>query len=175
MTPEEYARQDGLALADLVRRKQVAAAELVEIAIAAIERLDPQLNAVPIRAFDLARARAREVLTGPFAGVPFLAKDLGLEWQGLPVRAGSRYFRDYVPAWDGELARRWRQAGLIPLGRTNAPEFGLSVATEPKVHGIARSPWNTDRTPGGSTGGGGAAASDVYKRQGPDRSNRSCE
>lgn len=157
MTPEEYAKLDGLALADLVRRKQVTASELVEIAIAAIERLDPRLNAVPIRAFEMARARAKEKLTGAFAGVPFLAKDLGLEWQGLPVRQGSRYFMDYVPAWDADLARRWRQAGAIPLGRTNSPEFGLNVATEPKVHGIARSPWNPERTPGGSSGGAAAA------------------
>lgn len=157
MTQEEYAKHDGLGLADLIRRKQVTASELVEIAIAAIERLDPKLNAVPIQAFDMARARAKEPLSGPFAGVPFLAKDLGLEWQGLPVRQGSRYFMDYVPAWDADLARRWRQTGVIPLGRTNSPEFGLNVATEPKIHGIARSPWNLDRTPGGSSGGSAAA------------------
>lgn len=157
MTPGEYAKLDGLGLADLVRRKQVTASELVEIAIGAIETLDPSLNAVPIRAFEMARARAREALTGPFAGVPFLAKDLGLEWQGLPVRQGSRYFMDYVPAWDADLAKRWRQTGVIPLGRTNSPEFGLNVATEPKVHGIARSPWSLDRTPGGSSGGSAAA------------------
>lgn len=157
MTPDEYARYDGLGLADLVRRKQVTASELVEIAIAAIEQLNPQLNAVVIRAFDEARARAREPLAGSFAGVPFLAKDLGLEWQGLPVRQGARYFQGYVPARDADLAARWRKAGVIPIGRTNAPEFGLSVATEPKIHGIARSPWNLERTPGGSTGGGAAA------------------
>ena len=157
MTPDEYARFDGLGLADLVRRRQVRASELVEIAIAAIERLDPEINAVPIRAFDLARARAKETLSGPFAGVPFLAKDLGLEWQGLPVRQGSRYFMDYVPAHDADLARRWRKSGAIPLGRTAAPEFGLNVATEPKIHGIARSPWNLAHTPGGSSGGAGAA------------------
>lgn len=157
MTPEEYARLDGLALADLVRRKEVTAVELAEIAIAAIERLDPKLNAVVIRAFDQARARARGPLDGPFAGVPFLAKDLGLEWQGLPVCQGARYFQGYVPAFDAELATRWRKAGVVPLGRTNSPEFGLSVATEPKLHAIARSPWNLERTPGGSSGGAAAA------------------
>jgi Asp-tRNA(Asn)/Glu-tRNA(Gln) amidotransferase A subunit family amidase len=157
MTPDEYARQDGLGLADLVRRKQVAPLELVEVAIAGIEALNPKLNAVVIEAFDRARARAHEPLSGPFAGVPFLAKDLGLEWQGLPVRQGARYFRGYVPARDAELGARWRKTGVIPIGRTNAPEFGLSVATEPRIHGIARSPWDPDRTPGGSTGGGAAA------------------
>ncbi|MBM3533020.1 MAG: amidase [Alphaproteobacteria bacterium] len=157
MTPDEYARLDGLALADLVRRGQVTPSELVEIAIGAVEALNPRLNAVVIQAFDQARARAREPLTGPFAGVPFLAKDLGLEWQGLPVRQGARYFQGYVPARDAELAARWRKAGAVPVGRTNSPEFGLSVATEPKIHGIARNPWDLERTPGGSTGGGAAA------------------
>ncbi len=157
MTPDEYARYDGLGLADLVRRKEVTALELVDLAIAAIERLDPQLNAVPIRVFDAARAQAKESLAGTFAGVPFLGKDLGLEWRGLPVTQGARYFRGYVPAFDAELATRWRKTGIIPLGRTNAPEFGLNVATEPRLYGIARNPWNVDHTPGGSSGGAGAA------------------
>lgn len=157
MTPDEFAKLDGLGLADLVRRKEVAALELVDLAIATIERLDPRLNAVPIRVFDAARAQAKQALSGPFAGVPFLAKDLGLEWRGLPVTQGARYFRGYVPAFDAELAARWRKTGLIPLGRTTAPEFGLNVATEPKLYGIARSPWNPAHTPGGSSGGAGAA------------------
>jgi amidase len=157
MTPDEYSNLDGLALADLVRRREVTSSELVEIAIGAIERLDPQLNAVVIRAFDAARARAKEPLVGPFAGVPFLAKDLGLEWKGLPVCQGARWFKGYVSAMDGELATRLRRAGVVPLGRTNAPEFGLSVATEPKLHGLARSPWHPERTPGGSSGGAAAA------------------
>lgn len=157
MTPDEYASYDGLGLADLVRRREVAALELVDLAISAIERLDIKLNAVVFRAFEAARARAQTPLSGPFAGVPFLAKDLGLEWQGLPVSQGARYFKGYVPAYDGELAARWRRAGAIPLGRTNSPEFGLSVATEPKLHGIARNPWNPERTPGGSSGGAAAA------------------
>ena len=157
MTPDEYAAYDSLGLADLVRRKEVTALELVDLAIAAIERLDPQLNAVPIRVFDAARAQAKAPLAGTFAGVPFLAKDLGLEWKGLPVTQGARYFRGYVPAFDNELAARWRKTGIIPLGRTNSPEWGLNVATEPRLYGIARSPWNPDHTPGGSSGGAGAA------------------
>ncbi|MBM3548168.1 MAG: amidase [Alphaproteobacteria bacterium] len=157
MTPGEYASLDGLALADLVRRKQVTALELVDIAIAATEAMNPRLNALVIQAFDQARARAKEPLAGPFAGVTFLAKDLGLEWQGLPVRQGSKYFQGYVPARDAELGSRWRKAGAIPLGRTNSPEFGLNVATEPRIHGITRSPWTPHHTPGGSSGGAAAA------------------
>jgi Asp-tRNA(Asn)/Glu-tRNA(Gln) amidotransferase A subunit family amidase len=158
MTPEEYAGHDALALAELVRRGEVTPSELIDAAIARIERLDGRLNAVPIRAFEAARLAANGPLPdGPFRGVPFLPKDLGLEWEGLPQYHGSRYFKGYVPKVDVELASRYRRAGLVALGRSNSPEFGLSITTEPAVHGPCRNPWNPAHSPGGSTGGGGAA------------------
>ena len=94
---------------------------------------------------------------GPFAGVPFLVKDLGVEVAGLPATRGSRLFADAIAAHDSPLVARYRQAGLVVLGTTNTPEFGKNASTEPLLHGPTRNPWRTTHSPGGSSGGSAAA------------------
>lgn len=159
MTPfPEYHRYDGLGLADLVRRKQVTPRELVEEAISRIEALNPRLNAVVSRMYDHARAAAQgHVPEGPFAGVPFLLKDLIANCAGVPTSAGSRLLRDIPMPRDSEMVRRFKAAGLLILGKTNTPEFGLTPYTEPDLFGPTRNPWDPTRTPGGSSGGSAAA------------------
>jgi amidase len=156
-----YARSDALALADLVRRREVSSAELVEAAIDRILRVDPTLNAVVIRTFDAARAAAarhdREGGGGFFAGVPFLLKNIGSMWSGVPLDNGMVYLDGFVPDRDSAMVTRMKAAGLIVLGRTNTPEGGWSIGTEPPRYGPTRNPWRLDRTPGGSSGGAAAA------------------
>ncbi len=154
----EYSQYDGLGLAELVRAKKVSTAELVEEAIRRIEVHNPALNAVIYKMYDSAMETAKKpILDGPFTGVPFLIKDLMATIQGVPTSSGNRLWRDIPAKQDTELARRWKQAGVIILGKTNTPEFGLTPYTEPETFGAARNPWDTSRTPGGSSGGSGAA------------------
>jgi amidase len=156
----EYDQYDGLGLAELVRRKEVTPAELVEAAISRIERLNPRLNAVIHKMYDEARQAASGPLSlpgGPFTGVPYLLKDLLVTCVGVPLRSGSRFHRDYTPDHDCELVRRHQAAGLILLGKTNVPEYGLEPVTEPELFGPANSPWDLSRTTGGSSGGSAAA------------------
>jgi amidase len=152
-----YANNDALALADLVRRKEVTAVELVETAIDLIERLDGKLNAVVIRTFDIAREAARNPGNGPFAGVPFLLKNIGSLWKGTPLTAGLGYLKDFVCPVDSEMSRRLRASGLALLGRTNTPEHGWSITTESRLYGPTVNPWNPSITAGGSSGGSAAA------------------
>jgi amidase len=153
----EYAEHDATGLAELVRTKQVTPLELVDAALARIDRLNPKLNAVIHRFDDLARAAAREPAAGPFAGVPFLAKDLVSEWKGTPMCSGTRFARDYVSPGDNEIVRRTRAAGVVLVGKTNTPELGLVPTTEPDAFGPTRNPWDLGRTVGGSSGGAGCA------------------
>jgi amidase len=149
---------DVIAQAELVRRKQVKPIELVDAAIERIERVNPQLNAVVTPMYDLARAAASGPLPdGPFDGVPFLLKDLTAAYAGVRMASGSRFLRDYVAPADSDLVVRFKRAGLIVLGKTNTPEFGLVPTTEPVLFGPTRNPWDTTRTPGGSSGGSAAA------------------
>ncbi|BBK34351.1 amidase [Stella humosa] len=148
---------DAIGQADLVRRKEVSPAELVEAAIARIERVNPQVNAVVIKTYERARAAAAGPLDGPFAGVPFLLKDIACEEEGVPLRGASTFGGDYVPTADNELVRRYRAAGLLFLGHTNAPELGIGPTTEPRLYGPARNPWDRERSTGGSSGGAAAA------------------
>jgi amidase len=154
----ETAFLDATALAELVRNKQVTAMELVEAAIERIERLNPRLNAVITPMYDQARERASGPLPeGPFAGVPFLMKDIGASYAGVRMTLGTALLSGYVPDHDSELTRRYKKAGLITLGKTNTPEFGLLPTTEPALFGPSRNPWDTERTTGGSSGGSSAA------------------
>ncbi len=147
-----------MAQAELVRERQVKPGELIESGIARIERLNPALNAVVTPMYDEARRDAGDTpLDGPFAGVPFLLKDLGAPYAGVRATSGSRYLRDFVPSEDSELVKRYKRAGLATLGKTNTPEFGLLPVTEPHLFGLTRNPWDTSRTPGGSSGGSAAA------------------
>jgi amidase len=160
----DYTRYDGLGLAELVRRGEVTPLELTEAAIAAADRVNPRINAVVARLDDLARAQATAgPLAGgplpdaPFAGVPFLLKDLHGALAGAPMTSGSRLLAKHRPAQDAEVVARYKRAGLIILGKTNTPEFGLLPVTEPPLFGPTRNPWNPALTPGGSSGGSAAA------------------
>jgi amidase len=117
----------------------------------------PVLNAVVARAYDQARIAAAANPTGPFAGVPMLYKDLALETPGVRFTEGSRFLRDNTSTFESELAARFRRAGLVTLGKTNTPEFGMMPACEPRLFGPTRNPWNTDRSTSGSSGGSAAA------------------
>jgi amidase len=141
-----------------VRKKEVQPLELVEAAIARIERLNPTLNAVITPMFDLARAvAAKKLPQGPFRGVPFLLKDILGAHAGVRMTLGSKLLQDFVPDRDSELVVRCKRAGLVILGRTNTPEFGSLPTTEPLLFGPCRNPWDTGHTPGGSSGGSAAA------------------
>lgn len=155
----EYLQHDGLGLAELVRRGDVHPRELVATAIERIEQLDPGLNAVVIKTYDRARTIAeRPPPAGPFAGVPYLLKDM-VAHAATPLSLGSRFLRAarYVPGSTHEVIRRSEAAGLIILGTTNACEFGLLPITEPAAFGPTHNPWAPDRSPGGSSGGSAAA------------------
>lgn len=154
----DYERYDGLGLAELVRKKEIKPRELVEEAISRIERLNPQVNAVIYRMYDLARKAADgDLPDGPFKGVPFLMKDILMAYAGVPLTNGSRFFKDFVPDHDSELVKRFKAAGIIVVGKTNLPEFGLVPITEPQMFGPTNNPWDLTRTPGGSSGGSAAA------------------
>ena len=159
---------DATAHAELISSREATATELVDASIERIERLDGDVNAVIMHWFDRARSQAQafddlpaqaELRTAPFAGVPFLLKDLGTHVTGLPLTSGNQAAEQSQPLsnHDSNLVVRFRDAGLITLGRTNSPEFGSVPVTEPIAYGPTRNPWNTGYTPGGSSGGAGAA------------------
>jgi amidase len=155
---DAFASLDATAQADLVRRKEVKPIELVDAAIARIERLNPRLNAVINSWFDEAREQARGPLPqGPFTGVPFLLKDIITAYAGKALTSGSRFFADLVVPHDSELVQRHKRAGLVILGKTNTPEFGILPTTEPQLFGPTRNPWSTEHSTGGSSGGSAAA------------------
>ena len=154
----DYARHDGLGLAALVRAGEVSAAELLETAVARIEAHNPALNAVIRTRYDRARAEAARIdPAAPFAGVPFLLKDLIATLAGEPTAGGNRLLVDRQMPRDSELVRRYRAAGVQIVGRTNTPEFGLTAYTEPSLFGPTRNPWSLAHSPGGSSGGSAAA------------------
>jgi amidase len=154
----EYERYDGLGLAELVRSRAVSAAELLDAAIARVEARNPALNAVVRTMYDEARASLQAMpADAPFGGVPFLLKDLIAMYAGVPTSAGNRVLRDIPAREDSEIVRRYKAAGLIILGKTNTPEFGLVPYTEPEALGPTRNPWDLARSPGGSSGGSAAA------------------
>ena len=149
---------DATALAELVQKKEVQPLELLESAIERVERLNPVLNAVVTPMYDLAREAAKsKIPRGPFTGVPFLLKDILASYGGVRMTLGARALSGYVPAYDSELVRRYKKAGLITLGKTNVPEFGILPTTESELFGPARNPWNTAHSTGGSSGGSAAA------------------
>ena len=158
---EDLSLLDATAQAELVRTGQVSPAELVTAAIERIEALNPVLNAVvtPVfeRAAEEAAEQARAAPAGPFAGVPYLVKDLACEMEGVRFTEGSRFLAGNVSAFDSELVLRLRRAGLVILGKTNTPEFGMAPACEPVLFGPVRNPWDTGRSTSGSSGGSAAA------------------
>jgi len=165
---------DAIGQAELVRAGDVAPSELVEAAIARIEKLDPLLNAVITPRFEkaLEEARSPDLPDGPFRGVPILLKDLGAAQKGEPAHSGNALLRrlDVRAAEDSALARSLRAAGFVVLGRTNVPEFGLVTTTEPAAYGATLNPWDRTRSTGGSSGGAaaGVASGMVPLAQGSD-------
>ncbi len=158
---DELARLDATAQADLVRKGEVTPLELVEASIARIEALNPKLNAVIHPLFAKARdaAQSPDLPDGPFRGVPFLVKDVVCHTGGDPYHAGTKFLKEagWVEKRDTELARRYRAAGFVFVGKTNTPEFAMSATTEPLAYGPSRNPWNLDHSTGGSSGGTAAA------------------
>lgn len=158
MKLSEYAAYDALGLAALVKQRQVSARELAETARAAIDRLNGTLNAVIA---PVPEETERSLQAGPppgaFEGVPFLIKDVGSHYANVPSEFGSRLFEGLTFPYDNELAARFKRTGTVAVGRSNIPEFGASISTEPAWRGPTRNPWNTAHTPGGSSGGACAA------------------
>lgn len=158
MNTEEYRKHDALGLAALVQKGDLPASELLETAIRRAEALNPMLNAIVHKLYDEARAAAAVTpRNSPFAGVPFLVKDLGLEIKDAPMCAGCRGYQTFVSTEDSFAVRRMRAAGLLLFGKTNTPEFGLTPYTEPKLFGPTKNPWNLAYSPGGSSGGSAAS------------------
>jgi len=158
MKLEEYHQFDATGLASIIRRGEVTPGEVIDQAIIQIENLNPTLSAVIATDF----LNARNLLPNgdqstPLFGVPYLVKDLNTWVANLPATNGSRAFANFVPPGDGELVKRLRNAGLVILGKTNTPEFGLNMCTEPTLFGAARNPFDQRYSAGGSSGGSGCA------------------
>src|SRR6202795_3867563 len=157
MAFKENGNFDAVGLADLVRRKQVSAADLLDEAIARTAKVDPQINAVVVKHYDYAERQIENGLpAGPFAGVPFLLKDLDL-LQGTRTTSGATLLKDFVADHSGTLAQRFLATGVAIFGKSASPEFGLMPTTESRLHGPTRNPWNLAHSSGGSSGGAAAA------------------
>jgi amidase len=158
---DDLASLDATAQAALVRAREISPVELIDAAIARIKTVNPQLNAVIIPLFEQARAQAASTTLpeGPFRGVPLLIKDLVCQTKGDPYHAGMRLLRErqWTADHDTYLAAKFRAAGFICVGRTNVPELGPIPTTEPLAYGPTHNPWDTTRSPGGSSGGSAAA------------------
>lgn len=156
MNVSDYLQFDAVGLADLVRRKKSTSREIINAAIERAEAVNPRLNAICHPQFSQALDTPNPG-PGLLAGVPFLLKDLAQEQAGQPCTYGSRALRNQIAERDSAYVRRAREAGLVMLGRTATPELGLKAVTESRLWGPSRNPWNTGLTPGGSSGGSGAA------------------
>ncbi len=150
--------KDALGLAELVARREVSPAELLEAAIDQVETLNPHYNFLAREHYALGRQAIADGLPeGPFTGVPWLLKDLNTYIRGEVTGQGSRYYADNRASLTSELVLRHQKAGLVIFGKTTTPEFGLTATTESKATGDTRNPWNRDRIAGGSSGGSAAA------------------
>src|SRR5215813_11174502 len=161
----ELANYDALGLAELIRKKQISPLELVDDVIGRVERVNPKINAVLTKLFDVEKARERAkngVVEGPFAGVPVMLKNL-TQYKDARIDAGSRLYARYIEKkgnpfqTNSPLIDAMERSGMIVAGIANAPELGLLDTTEPVLYGATRNPWNTDLTAGGSSGGSAAA------------------
>lgn len=154
----EYAQYDATALAGLVRRGDVHPAELLETAIAAVDAVDPKLNAVVVKFYDMARrAIAAGLPEGPFRGVPFLLKDLTAHAKGTITSSGWVPRKDAVVDYDTELVARFKKAGVAIFGRTAVPELAMDWSTESRLYGPTHNPWELGHSTGTSSGGTAAA------------------
>ena len=157
MKLSDYAEHDAVSLAAAIASGDYSRDEVTGAAISAIECLNPQLNAVVMTNFDAAKKNAVTSASGPLAGVPFLLKDVNVFTHDMPTTFSSPFFKDVKPRPDSEIVKRWRDAGLTILGKTNTPEFAEDFVCEPTFRGAALNPWDLSLTVGGSSGGAGAA------------------
>ena len=155
---EEYERYDGLGLAELIAKGEVSASEVLEASIARAEARNPALRAIVTPMYDEARrVVGGDLPEGPFHGVPFLIKDLYAGYAGTRTTNASRLYAEYIADHDSELVSRQRNAGLVVIGKSATPEFGLTTTTESALHGATRNPWNLEHSSGGSSGGASSA------------------
>ncbi len=160
MQAAEYVTHDATSLAALIARREISAAEALDAALAVIDAGEPRYNAIAVDARD--RARTQKLRPGPFAGVPFLLKDIYQDYAGLPMTMGAKPLRHNIAMRTAAITERYLAAGLVIIGSTTTPELGLKATTETALHGATRNPWNTGRTPGGSSGGSAAAVAAGY-------------
>jgi amidase len=160
MQVAEYVTHDATSLADLIARREISAAEALAAALAVIDAGEPRYNAIAVDARD--RARMQKARPGHFAGVPFLLKDINQDYAGLPMTMGAKPLRHNIAKRNATLTERYLAAGLVIIGSTTTPELGLKATTETALHGATRNPWDTGRTPGGSSGGSAAAVAGGY-------------
>lgn len=160
MTPEEYVKFDAIGLAKLIKQRDVSVKDVHDAAQAVISKINPQINSVietwPERA--AGKCDAAIDTDGPLAGVPFLLKDVGGSEPGVRHECGSRIARDMAPdVSESAVMRRYREAGMVSIGRTTSPEFAFNITTENVLHGATRNPWNLEYSAGGSSGGAAAS------------------
>jgi Asp-tRNA(Asn)/Glu-tRNA(Gln) amidotransferase A subunit family amidase len=154
---EEYRNYDALGLAGLVTKGEISALELLEIAIARTEAVNPSINCIVEKLYNRARIAAQgDLPEGPFCGVPFLLKDLGMALTGTVTTNGSRFYKGAISKHNSTVVDRYQQAGLIIFGKTASPEFGGTGTTESILFGDTHNPWDLTRTTGGSSGGAAA-------------------
>jgi amidase len=157
---EEYRKHDAVSLAGLIAKRQVSAKEVLEVAIGRAEQVNPAINAIVHKQYEQARkAIAAGLPEGPLKGVPYLIKDLGFFETDEPATFGSSLFKDFVADHESAYVTRCKKAGLVFMGRSSSPEFGLNPNTEPRLYGSCHNPWNLEYSPGGSSGGAAAAVS----------------
>lgn len=155
---EEYSRYDGVALADLVNHRKVSAKQLALLFTEAVEKVNPKINAIiEIYRDKIEKLDANVSPVGPFAGVPFLMKDVGAGEGGRVQDSGSRLMKGHIVDKDPFLTERFKKAGLTLLGRTTCPEFAMGISTESVLTGATRNPWDLDKMVGGSSGGSAAS------------------
>src|SRR5712692_3793464 len=157
---EEYRKHDAISLAGLIAKCQVSAKEVLETAIARAEQVNSAINAIVHTQYEQARkAVAAGLPEGPLKGVPYLIKDLGFFETGEPATFGSSLFKDFVADHETAYVTRCKKAGLVFMGRSSSPEFGLNPNTEPRLYGSCHNPWDLEYSPGGSSGGAAASVS----------------
>lgn len=159
MNFQDYIRYDAVGLAELIRKKEVSADEVLQAALNRLDEVNPKLN---LLAHDLRKRAAAwqgssENADTPLAGVPFLLKDLLADWEGAPTWSGSRMMQHYIAKQNSDLTQAYLDAGLRVFGKTTTPEWGAYPVTETEIYGITRNPWHLDYTAGGSSGGAAAA------------------
>ena len=154
----EFGNYDALGLAQLIRDREVSAAEVMEAAIERIETVNPELNFISVRCYELGRSLARgDIPVGPFMGVPYLLKDSFMDYEGTVATQCCRMFENYVSTFDMGSVTSAKAAGFLLVAKTTAPECGWGSQTESPLFGDTRNPWHPDRTPGGSSGGSASA------------------